>query len=225
MTWTLLGIACGGGGSTTRATARRHHRRRDDRRHARVFQGSTSASIPATRRCAHGSYPASPYHWAGYYLARTVSSRRHVGPASTRRSPRWAGASTVIYVGQQDWTQIPTAPASPNRAVDRESSARAERRRCRRVGRGARDVLGVAAVDAIRDSIEAADAVAKMRADGFPRQSVVFLDIEFVTTVTPALLDYYRGVDSRRARRRATIEPGMYAAKSNATTLHNAAAR
>ena len=38
----------------------------------------------------------------------------------------------------------------------------------------------------------APDAVAKMRADGFPSGSTIFLDIERVNTVSPALLAYYR---------------------------------
>jgi hypothetical protein len=70
--------------------------------------------------------------------------------------------------------------------------------------------------------IEAADAVQKMNADNFPISSTVFLDVEFVTTVTPALLDYYRAW-IRGVLTDGRYVPGVYAAKSNATTLYNAA--
>jgi hypothetical protein len=61
-----------------------------------------------------------------------------------------------------------------------------------------------------------------MADDGFPPQSTVFLDVEYVTTVTPALLDYYRGwIRGVLADKR--FVPGVYAAKSNATTLYNVA--
>jgi hypothetical protein len=121
---------------------------------------------------------------------------------------------TAIYVGQQDWTQIPAPP--PNHAVDPESAPSAAR------SAGAAAVCSASLLSSDQGTSEAADAVAKLLADGFPSQSVVFLDVEYVTTVTPALLDYYhawiRGMltDGR-------FVPGVYAAKSNATTLYNAA--
>jgi hypothetical protein len=62
-----------------------------------------------------------------------------------------------------------------------------------------------------------------MHADGFPDKSVVFLDVEFVTTVTPALLTYYQAW-IRGVLADGHYEPGIYAAKSNASTLHDAAA-
>ena len=70
-------------------------------------------------------------------------------------------------------------------------------------------------VTAAQGTTDAADAVAKMRADGFPSGSTIFLDVERVNTVSPALLDYYRawmaGVlnDGR-------YKPGVYVTKPNA---------
>lgn len=156
-------------------------------------------------------YPASPYRWTGYYLA--APCHRDItwtGKYSTLATMGWG--TTAIYVGQQDWTQIP-GPAL-NRAVDPESPAGAT------VGQLA--TCSASLLSAQQGLDEAADAAAKMRADGFPDRSVVFLDVEFVTSVTPALLDYYRAW-IRGVLQDGRYLPGVYAAKSNAVTLYNAA--
>src|SRR6185503_16562208 len=69
---------------------------------------------------------------------------------------------------------------------------------------------------------EAADAIARMRADGFPDGSVIFLDVEYVTSVTSSLLDYYRAWIAAVVRD-GHYRAGVYAAKSNAPVLHSAA--
>ena len=154
--------------------------------------------------------PASPYYWSGYYLA-----------APCHRDPSWTGkyttlnsmgwGVTAIYVGQQDWTQIPVPP--PNRAVDSETLLEAG---------GALATCSASLLSVDQGLAEAADAVQRMLTDGFPAQSTVFLDVEFVTTVTTALLDYYRAW-IRGVLTDGRYLPGVYAAKSNATTLYNAA--
>jgi hypothetical protein len=154
-------------------------------------------------------YPASPYHWAGYYL-----------PAPCHRDITWSGKRTMlqamgwglaaIYVGQQDWSQIPAnvAPLSSRAA----SIATFENQA----------VCSASLLSAAQGTAEAADAIARMRADGFPDRSVIFLDVEYVTTVQPALIEYFRawiaGVLADGHYR-----PGVYAAKSNAPKLYEAA--
>jgi hypothetical protein len=61
-----------------------------------------------------------------------------------------------------------------------------------------------------------------MKADGFPDRSTVFLDVEYVNAVTPALLEYYRAWIAGVVRD-GHYRPGVYAAKFNATTLYVAA--
>jgi hypothetical protein len=66
---------------------------------------------------------------------------------------------------------------------------------------------------------DAADAVAKMRADGFPSGSTIFLDVERVTVFSQPFLDYYRawmGGVSRDGR----YTPGVYVTRANAAALH-----
>jgi len=154
-------------------------------------------------------YPSSPYRWAGYYLAapchRDVS---WVGRRATITSMRWGAAA--IYVGQQDWTQIPAdlAPlgARVNRTIANESLV----------------TCSATLLSNAQGAGEAADAVAKMLADGFAVGSTIFLDVEYVTNVTPALLDHYQGWIAG-VLRDGRYRPGVYAAKSNAQLLYDTA--
>ena len=177
------------------------------------FPGFDIAVYPGDASMRAWLRPASPYYWSGYYLpAPCHRDPSYTGKYATLAAMGWG--VTAIYVGQQDWTHIPAPP--PNGAVDPESAPSAAS------GARAAVVCSSSLLSIDQGTSEAADATQKMAADGFPSQSVVFLDVEYVTTVTPALLDYYhawiRGVltDGR-------FVPGVYAAKSNATTLYNAA--
>ncbi len=150
--------------------------------------------------------PASPYYWAGYYLAAPCHrDTTFTGRYSTLAAMGWG--ITAIYVGQQDWTQIPAPPPIESARASSASTAA---------------VCSASLLSASQGLIEAADAVLKMSADQFPVLSTVFLDVEFVSTVTPALLDYYRAW-IRGVLTDGRYSPGVYAAKSNATTLYDAA--
>jgi hypothetical protein len=148
--------------------------------------------------------PASPYYWAGYYLAAPC----HRDTSWTNKFAILRGMGwgiTAIYVGQQDWSQIPQAAAA-------------------RAGEVSQQLITCSAslLSDAQGVSEAADAVAKLRADGFPDRSIIFLDVEPVTVVTPALLEYYRawiGAVVRDGRYR----PGVYASKQNAMALYTAA--
>jgi hypothetical protein len=183
-------------------------------------------------------FPASPYQWIGYYLA--APCRRDSSWVGKRVSIQGAGWNTVaIYVGQQDWanhpvipvrktpvdtlaartppsTMPPTAPPSSSvpstpKAVPPPPAARQQTGAC-----------SGQFLTAAQGTIEAADAVAKLRAEGFANGTVVYLDVEQVTTVTQALLDYYRAwITGVLAD--GTYRVGVYAAKSNAQALYDAA--
>jgi hypothetical protein len=117
---------------------------------------------------------------------------------------------TAIYVGQQDWTQIPQSIVvrGANETARASQSLASEQAVC-----------SASLLSAEQGTLEAADAVARLKADGFPDRSIVFLDVEFVTAVTPTLLDYYRAWIAGIVRD-GHYRPGIYAAKSNATTLY-----
>jgi hypothetical protein len=177
-----------------------------------AFPGFDAALYPGDAVMAAWKYPASPYYWTGYYLP--APCHRDVtwsNKYSTLHAMGWGIAA--IYVGQQDWTQIPQS------VIVRGASASA---------RAAQSVTSelvtcsASLLSADQGTSEAADAVARLSADGFPDGTTVFLDVEFVTSVTPTLLEYYRAWIAGILRD-GRYRPGVYAAKSNATTLYVAA--
>jgi hypothetical protein len=174
-----------------------------------AFPGFDIANFPGMAAMNAWKYPSSPFRWTGYYL-----------PAPCHRDTTWAGqygslaasgwGVAAIYVGQQDWTQIP-ADRAPLLTRASQSVATGELVTC-----------SASLLSTAQGQSEASDAIARMRADGFPDKSTVFLDVEFVNAVTPALLDYYRAwIGGVLAD--GHYVPGVYAAKSNAQTLYDAA--
>ncbi len=105
----------------------------------------------------------------------------------------------AIYVGQQDWASMP-ALADRVELIDAITCS-------------------ATLLSTAQGTSEAADAVAAMRANGFPDGSAVYLDIEHVTSVSQPLIDYYRAwmtgvlADGR-------YKPGIYASKANAPTFY-----
>lgn len=172
---------------------------------ANGFAGFDVSVYPGDAAMQAWKHPSSPYYWAGYYLP--APCHRDVtwsGKFSTLRSMGWG--VTAIYVGQQDWTQIPSTSitAVTSRAAEQLATCSAS------------------LLSAEQGIAEAADAVARMRADGFPDGSVIFLDVEYVKAVTPSLLDYYSAWIAAIVRD-GHYRPGVYAAKSNAPVLYSAA--
>ena len=178
-----------------------------------VFPGFDTSIYPGDGAMSAWRHPSSPYYWSGYYL-----------PAPCHRDTTWSGkyatlnamgwGLAAIYVGQQDWTQILQA-GDPR--GDNETSRAAQSVASEQVVTCSASLL-----TAEQGRLEAADAIARLRADGFPDRTIVFLDVEFVRSVTTALLDYYRAWITAVIRD-GRYRPGVYAAKSNATTLYVAA--
>jgi hypothetical protein len=163
------------------------------------FAGFDIALYPGDAAMKSWTYPASPYHWVGYYL-----------PAPCHRDASWSGTRArlasfgwglaPLYVGQQDWASM-SADRAPANAAFVSCSA--------------------SLLSSEQGLAEAADAVALMRADGFADGSTIFLDVEPVTTVSPPLLAYVTAWVS------AVLEDGhylagIYAGKSNVPTFYDA---
>jgi len=177
-----------------------------------VFPGFDTSIYPGDAAMSAWVFPSSPYYWSGYYL-----------PAPCHRDVTWTNkyatlhalgwGLTAIYVGQQDWSQIPQSIVvrGANETARAAQSISSEQAVC-----------SASLLNAEQGTLEAADAVAQLKANGFPDRTIVFLDVEFVTSVTPALLTYYRAWITGIIRD-ARYRVGIYAAKSNATTLYVAA--
>jgi hypothetical protein len=162
----------------------------------------TSASHPGFDT---GKYPgektlaawkdAAPYEWVGYYLM-----------APCHRDPSWVGRRSelaragwgvaVLYVGQQAF-ENDTTPPDPNAPI-----------LCSRT-----------LLTADRGKADAEDARLKADNDGFPRGSVVFLDVEKMARVPAELVTYYNAWMDEMLRDGHYL-PGTYVHRDNASELY-----
>jgi hypothetical protein len=145
-------------------------------------------------------FEASPYRWVGYYLP----SPCFTGASWTgRRSPLaqigWGFA--VLYVGEQDWSAMRAAPGDTVAVAEPGA-------RCASVNLTAENGAAHA---------EAAESAAA--ADGFQQGTVIFLNVERVERVSPALAAYVRSWSSTMLER-GRYTPGLYAHDHNAAELY-----
>lgn len=179
------------------------------------YPGFDIGVYPGDATLAAWKYPTSPYHWVGYYLA-----------APCHRDVTWMGqykkltdlgwGTAVVYVGQQDWSQIPDLIPLSRRAI-----ASPVLDRLGEAALSSAVTCSASLLTADQGALEAADAVAKTASEGVPAGSAIFLDVEYVTTVSPPLVSYMSAwiagvlADGR-------YRPAIYCAKSNAATVYSA---
>jgi len=174
-----------------------------------AFPGFDMSVYPGDAALGAWKWPKSPYRWAGYYLGGPChKDETWRGRYARLTSDGWGIAA--IYVGQQDWSQIPDIVPLMDRVDAPSLSATA---------------LATCSASLLTDAqgrLEGQDAALRMAADGFPSGSAVFLDVEYVSVVNDALLTYVqswvRGVLSD-GRYRA----GIYMARFNASAVSAAA--
>ena len=168
----------------------------EDLRDSGPFRGFDTNRYPGDS-IMHVWRETDAYQWVGYYL-----------PAPCHRDSSWAGTrasleqmgwgTAVIYVGQQTWGRT----TRPGRALGDQSSCRA-------------DLLSAA-----RGTMDADDAIARADSEGFAAGTVIFLDIEYMNTVTRPMRDYYTAWTAR-VLEDARYRPGYYAHTVNAETIYN----
>jgi hypothetical protein len=150
------------------------------------------------------AYPISPYRWVGYYLP--APCHRDLSFSGKRAFIEGIGWGTAaIYVGQQDWANIPNiAPLGA---------------RFTRVATESAVTCSASLLSRAQGQTEAADAISKMKADNFVLGSTIFLDVEHVSKITDSLIAYYSGwMDGVAAD--GSYKPGVYASKTNAPRFH-----
>ncbi len=132
------------------------------------------------------------YKWVGYYLeAPCHRDDSWSGKRDTLAQMGWGLA--VVYVGQQSWS-----------TTKRSSKGSTCSNKFITAGNGARD---------------AGDAIAKVAAEGFAHGSVIFLDIERMSTVTPAMQGYYTNW-TKAVLKDGRYQPGYYAHVDNAARIY-----
>jgi len=109
--------------------------------------------------------------------------------------------TAVIYVGQQAWEgTADAAPADSGRAVATPI------------------VCSRTLLTAAQGRAEADSAIARAAADGFPRGSVIYLDVEPMSAIPPAMRDYYRAW-AGRVLAEGRYRPGVYVHHRNAAAI------
>lgn len=141
----------------------------------------------------------SPYRWVGYYLPSPCHrDASFSGKRAFLTNSGWGIA--VLYVGQQQFegqtpSEITESTVCTSQFLTRE-----------------------------RGAIDGRDAVAKAAAEGFGPGTVIFLDIERVSNISPALIDYYQGW-LEAVRTDGRYRAGTYAHVANAAALYLIAQR
>jgi hypothetical protein len=187
-----------------------------------------------------------PYEWVGYYLpAPCHDGTTWSGKRQRLADMGWGMA--VIYVGQQTWNKIPTGyeiqyrdvrrrryvtkrvkvyvdmggqrvPQYVTKKVPEMRTVKVPVRVRVNTAQAKIEDCNAQLVSPHRGAMEAVDAIHRAEAEGFPRGSVIFLDIEFMDKVPTKMREYYRAwtavllADGR-------YRPGIYAHAQNAGTI------
>jgi hypothetical protein len=187
-----------------------------------------------------------PYEWVGYYLpAPCHDGTTWSGKRQRLADMGWGMA--VIYVGQQTWNKIPTGyeiqyrdvrrrryvskrvkvyvdmggqrvPQYVTKKIPEMRTVKVPVRVRVNTAQAKIEDCNAQLVSPHRGAMEAVDAIHRAEAEGFPRGSVIFLDIEFMDKVPTKMREYYRAwtavllADGR-------YRPGVYAHAQNAGTI------
>ncbi|MDB4905944.1 MAG: hypothetical protein JWO05_728 [Gemmatimonadetes bacterium] len=176
---------------------------------------ATIEPFPAHPGFDVGTYPgdgvlqawrtSAPYEWMGVYLV----SPCHKDASFSGRLPTIAGmgfGTAFLYVGQQTFEGQPFVSHGARAEVAAENMVTCSR----------------TLLSTEQGKLDATDAVSRADLEGVPGGSVIFLDVEFMTTIPQSMLDYYA------SWLQAIVENGKYRAgayvhRSNAVQLRDVA--
>lgn len=168
--------------------------------------GFDTSIYPGDAAMRAWAVPGSPYEWVGYYLQ-----------APCHRDPSWMGkrptlealgwGTAVLYVGQQTF----------------EGQASLASRQTAEGAGNAMVTCSRTLLTAEQGALDAADAVAKTAGEGFPRGSIVFLDVERMETIPTSMRTYFRAWIAG-VLRDGRFRPGVYSHLRNAVELRAEAA-
>ena len=144
--------------------------------------------------------PGSPYSWVGYYLPSPCHANKSwMGKRDTLQTMGWGLA--IIYVGQQTWGKTPRKLSlSQLNALRRRTDCSTD------------------LISADEGTRNADEAVARASAEGFANGVIIFLDLERMETVPPAMRDYYRAWTARMLAN-DKYRPGIYTHQHNAQQI------
>lgn len=148
--------------------------------------------------------PNAPYSWVGFYLpaAPCHKGTSWAGKRQTLLDIGWGVA--VVYVGQQTW----------NRTIRQRTPAQVV------AGKASGQMCNADYVSAPTGTDEAVDAIQRTEREGFPRGTVIFLDIERMEKMPNAMRDYYRAWVAT-VLRDGRFRPGIYVHSHNARAVYD----
>jgi len=175
----------------------------------------------------------SPYEWTGYYM-----------PSPCHPDEGWSGKRetltsmgyglAVLYVGQQTWGRKPGAPHfvpvrvthtvkvhvgfGKRRHVESRRVTRTVMRRAPEPR--ASDTCNADFVTGLRGAQDGLDAAERAEQEGFPRGTVIFLDLERMDVVHQRMRDYYMNW-ARIVLTDGRYRPGIYVHTYNADLVYN----
>lgn len=134
------------------------------------------------------------YSWVGYYL-ESPCRKEHSWSGKRARLTKSGWGLAVIYVGQQTWNK----PIPVSNATGSDCSRRF--------------------VNASQGKVDARRAIATAQREGFDRGTVIFLDVEAMTSVPRAMRDYYKSW-VRTLIADGRYRPGIYSHTKNAQQIY-----
>jgi len=172
------------------------------------------------------------YEWVGYYLKAPCHADNSWSGTRERLVNRGWGLA-VIYVGQQTWgkrlSTVSAAKPPASRTGARTSHRSKKSHKTTHVRTMTRRSSAPVAttgsrcsasyVNAMQGSIDARDAIATAAREGFPKGTVVFLDVEHMDVIPQPMRDYYRAW-TRALLADGRYQPGIYAHTKNAQAIY-----
>ena len=174
------------------------------------------------------------YEWVGYYLPSAPCHRDASWSGKREQLTQMGWGLAVVYVGQQTWGKTPGKAELVTKYVKRRVK-QVKTRHGRKVVSYVTKRVPVKVlvqpraepgsscsthfVSASRGRAEADDAIARTEAEGFPRGTVIFLDVEHMSTVPQAMRDYYKDWTAR-VLADGRYRPGFYAHTANAALIY-----
>ena len=174
------------------------------------------------------------YEWVGYYLPTAPCHRDASWSGKREQLTQMGWGLAVVYVGQQTWGKTPGKAELVTKYVKRRVKQVKTRHGRKVVGYITKRVpvkvlvqpraepgssCSTHFVSAPRGRSEADDAIARTAAEGFPRGTVIFLDVEHMSTVPQAMRDYYKEWTAR-VLADGRYRPGFYAHTANAALIY-----
>jgi hypothetical protein len=169
------------------------------------FLGFDTHTYPGDAKMrAWRNAPNAPYHWVGYYLpaAPCHKGTSWRGKRQTLVEMGWGIA--VVYVGQQTWNRTPRVRTAAQVAAGKRAGTRCSA-----------DYLS--APTGIEEGLE---AIRKTAEEGFPKGTVIFLDIERMERMPTRMRDYYKAWVATVLKDRQ-YRPGIYVHSHNAKAVYD----